>query len=61
MYFQRYIGASIAERAGDVEGEDPLSCTFERNAHIEVAYSDLNWVRTDRSDGCVRGALCAEG
>lgn len=61
VYFQRHIGASIAQRAGDVEGEDPLSCTFERNAHVEVAYSDLDWVRAERSDGCVRGALCAEG
>lgn len=61
MYFQRYIGGSIAERAGDVEGEYPLSCTFERNAHVEVAYSDLDWAWAERSDGCVRGALCAEG
>lgn len=61
VYFELHICCSIAERAGDVEGEDPLSCAFEGDAHVEVAHSDLDGARLDGPDGCIRRALCVEG
>lgn len=61
VYFELHICGSIAEWAGDVEGEDPLSWVFEWDAQVEVAHSDLDGARLDRPDRCVRGASCAEG